>query len=354
MLDSINAAVEKPGIETAAMPDQRPRWLRDLLRFLPLKSQFVLSGNVRDLQLACVGPSILAAQPLLQVLATELRGAGYGSVIVYEPVGGFRTQRLPGDHPGTGDELLVALGLQPGGDGAAAAGTELFAQTLSRIVTYTGPPIALVADFASRLIVRADTLSPLEHAAFTRALVLSHQARARPHGTPPRAYMNTVIWIADKEGDLPDWFLIGNPRIRHIPVAKPDSGVRRSLAASLLRTLPGYRDAGPDAARQALDAYADATEGLLLVDLAAIQQLAKSESVARRAEAHSPGPLPGRSLQRRAGHQEQDRGAPREPPGSGPVRHPSLGHRVRDHRRHRGRRLGHHLRPPDQPVTPTR
>jgi len=27
-----------------------PRWLRDITRFLPLKSQFVLSGNVRDLQ----------------------------------------------------------------------------------------------------------------------------------------------------------------------------------------------------------------------------------------------------------------------------------------------------------------
>ena len=25
-----------------------PRWSRDLLRFLPLKSQFLLSGNIRD------------------------------------------------------------------------------------------------------------------------------------------------------------------------------------------------------------------------------------------------------------------------------------------------------------------
>jgi hypothetical protein len=30
---------------------EKPRWIRDLIRFLPLKSQFVLSGNVRDLQL---------------------------------------------------------------------------------------------------------------------------------------------------------------------------------------------------------------------------------------------------------------------------------------------------------------
>lgn len=65
-------------------------------------------------------------------------------------------------------------------------------------------PVAVVADFASRLIVRNDVLTGAEHQAFTRALVLSHQSRSWPHGTPPRPFFNTVIWIVDKEGDLPD------------------------------------------------------------------------------------------------------------------------------------------------------
>ena len=280
MLDSTTVEGKLPADNREASAEQRPRWLRDLLRFLPLKSQFVLSGNVRDLQLARIGPDAVAAQPLLQVLAAELRSAGYGTIITYDPVSGFRVQGLPSDPPSSGSDQLVVLGLQPSGDGAAPAGTELFAQTLGRVVAHAGPPMVLIADFASRLVVRADHLSPGEHAAFTRALILSHQARARPHGTPPRPFMNPIIWIADKEGDLPDWFLIGNPRIRHVPVAKPDGDVRRSLAASLLRTLSGYREAEAGAAKQALDAYVDATEGLLLIDLVAIQQLAKSESVA--------------------------------------------------------------------------
>ena len=37
---------------TSAVTIEKPRWLRDLRRFLPLKPQFVLSGNVRDQQLA--------------------------------------------------------------------------------------------------------------------------------------------------------------------------------------------------------------------------------------------------------------------------------------------------------------
>lgn len=56
---------------------ERPRWLRDLLRFLPLKAQFVLSGNVRDLQLSEIAPGTVAAQPLTAVLGAELLRAGY-------------------------------------------------------------------------------------------------------------------------------------------------------------------------------------------------------------------------------------------------------------------------------------
>lgn len=257
---------------------EQPRWLRDVLRFLPLKPQFVLSGNVRDLQLTEASPGSVAAQPLLPTLAAELRGFGYGTVLAYDPVGGFRVA-ASSEGQGTGAEVLSRLGLQPGADGSAPAGLELFATTMGRIVNAPGEPMALMADFASRLLVRIDGLTAIEHAAFTRALVLSHQARPRPHGTPSRPFLNTVLWVVDKEGDLPDWFLVGNPRIRHVPVAKPDSRTRRVLAASLMRSFAGYREAAPEAAASALEAFADSTEGLLLLDLAAIQQLGRNEGL---------------------------------------------------------------------------
>lgn len=79
-----------------------------------------------------------------------------------------------------------------------------------------------------------------------RALVLSHRARPRPVGVERRAAYNTVIWVVDREGDLPDWLLIGNPRIRHIPVSRPDHRVRRAIVPLLLRAMPGAgRDRAP-------------------------------------------------------------------------------------------------------------
>ncbi len=42
------------------------RWLKDLNRFLPLKSQFVLSGNTRDLTAYEIEPGLVVAQSFVE------------------------------------------------------------------------------------------------------------------------------------------------------------------------------------------------------------------------------------------------------------------------------------------------
>ncbi|MER8369024.1 AAA family ATPase [Mesorhizobium sp. M1378] len=256
----------------------KPRWLRDLGRFLPLKSQFVLTGNIRDLQTHELG-GIVTATPLNTVLGAALSESGYADVLYYDPIGGFRVLERPDGAASDAAPVFNSLGLTAV-NGAAAAGPDLLAATLERLVHRDGPPIALIADFASRLIIRNDALSPAEHQLFTRALVLSQTARARPLGPNRAPLFNTVVWILDKEGDLPDWLTIDNPRLRHIPVSNPDRGARRALAPSLVRSLPGAREAAADILRAAESDLVDNTEGLLLMDLNAIAQLARSEGVA--------------------------------------------------------------------------
>lgn len=256
----------------------KPRWLRDLLRFLPLKSQFVLSGNVRDLQAGEIAPEVVTAQSLVNTLGDNLREAGYAQLIVWNPVSGFTVpeSRLPPKE--SADDTLRRLGLAPV-DGTAPGGIDLLTACLDRLVVLPGLPVALVVDFASRLAIRAEALNPAEHALFTRALVLAHTAAPRPAGELRRPFFNTVVWIVDKEGDLPDWLLVDNPRIRHIPVSKPDSAARRALAGALLRGVPGAPAATPDSLAQAEAAFVDGSEGLLLADMNAIATLARVEQV---------------------------------------------------------------------------
>ncbi len=251
---------------------EKARWLRDLLRFLPLRSQFVLSGNTRDLQIHEPAPGQITAVPLARALPDALKDAGYRRIASFDLLNGFRALE-PGD-----DSFLTQLGLTTA-NGAAAAGLDLLSATLERHVGAEGEPAALIIDFASRLITRNEALSPAEHQLFSRALILSHSARARPAGDRRQPFFNTVIWIVDKEGDLPDWFLIGNPRVRHIPIGRPDHLARRNMIRSLMRGLPGAQDAAPSELEKSIEGFVDETEGLLLLDLSAVAQLARTETV---------------------------------------------------------------------------
>jgi ATP-dependent Clp protease ATP-binding subunit ClpA len=87
------------------------------------------------------------------------------------------------------------------------------------------------------------------------------------------------VWIVEKEGDLPDWMLIGNPRVRHIPIAKPDHQSRRVLAASMMKGLTGFSAAPPAEQAAAIQTFVDETDSLLLLDVQAIVQLGRSEGV---------------------------------------------------------------------------
>ena len=177
-----------------------------------------------------------------------------------------------------GDAVLRGLGLVPA-NGIAPAGIDLLASTLERIVAFSDAPIALVVDFASRLIVRNEFLQPHEHQLFMRAQVLSQAARPRPIGPQRAPFFNSILWVVDKEGDLPDWFPFNNARLRHIPIAGPDQSARGALARGLVRTMPGAAQANAEALEGSAEAFVDMTDGLLLADLNAIAQLARSEGV---------------------------------------------------------------------------
>jgi hypothetical protein len=108
---------------------QKPRWLRDLVRFLPLRSQFVLSGNVRDLHIHEPAPGEITAVPLATILVDQLKGSGYQRIVTFDPVAGFRSIAAPGASAEAGDEFLRGLGLLPS-NGAAQGGIDLLGSRL--------------------------------------------------------------------------------------------------------------------------------------------------------------------------------------------------------------------------------
>lgn len=259
-----------------AVPYSKPRWARDLARFLPLKSQFVLSGNVLDLQACEIAVEKLAMVPLQVATAKELFDAGYKDVLSVDCVRG-PVLLSPTGASRPASEVLTRIGF----DAACLTerGLNGVGMLLDKVAACDTGPIALIVDFASRLVTRGDSLSRDEHSFFTRAQLVGTTAQRRPHGAEKKPYYNTIVWIVDKEGDLPDWLLLGNPKIRHIPVPKPDHVARRAVAPALLRTLPAGTAVGEEVRAKAMTDFVDETEGLLLADLQAICQLGRSEGL---------------------------------------------------------------------------
>jgi hypothetical protein len=71
--------------------DFTPRWLRDLERLLPIRSQFIVSGNIRYSLLAPVGgnPAPIPV-PLLRGLWERLKLHDTRYLLIYDPADGLR------------------------------------------------------------------------------------------------------------------------------------------------------------------------------------------------------------------------------------------------------------------------
>jgi hypothetical protein len=259
-----------------SLPAELPRWSRDLLRFLPIKSQFLLTGNIRD-RYPWQGKADERARalPLLSYLATLLRQEGVSHVLAFDPVNGFSLPLVDGINLAEEIEALGFLELSWRDSGRAAATPARFFELLPAIINKSGDRIGVLADFSSRYLCRVDLPSPDEHHWFTTALVLSHEARSHPVGPDHTPLFNPLLWIADKEGDLPPWLVVNNPRLRSITVPAPDRASRRQLAGTLVAGLPGAAKAGKDDIEEAQATLIEQCDGLLLVDLVAITELCR-------------------------------------------------------------------------------
>jgi hypothetical protein len=174
--------------------------MRDLSRFLPLKSHFVLSGNVRDRYPLVLGDGPPHLLPVVEYLAAQLAKAGIERTIAYDPIQGFRVPPALNRDSSGDQEFFKTLGLRFDDNGFASVSHERFFQTLPKLVEDASEPVALIADFAARLIQRPDHLVEVEHRGFTQALVLSNRVDPKAHPKTGEPYFNPIIWIVEQRG----------------------------------------------------------------------------------------------------------------------------------------------------------
>ncbi len=159
-------------MSTDSTTARTPRWIRDLERLLPIRSQFIVAGNIRDHFLAPLGNGGLTPVPLVRCLWSALQRQDFRFLLIYDPVGGLR----PYPNEPEAVELatrLFDLKLQ---DGAMPMSLDSLSGLMQRLTRMREARCALLVDFASRLVRHPDQLDAGEHRFFLAAERLAVQA----------------------------------------------------------------------------------------------------------------------------------------------------------------------------------
>ena len=247
--------------QTPQVLDLQP-WQDGLSTALPIQAQIVLTGNIRDVYPVQDGTA-QAFVSLQQVVWHWARTEGFDALLRFDPVNGL--QVLNATSPDVRGKLETAglTGDHVGRDLEAAARSVLMFGDLR---------IVLMIDYASHLMFDSDQAR--DHF----LIQIDQLARA----APPRADLdqpgrNPIVWIADRPGDLPDWFAIANPTLRSIAIDLPDLEERHAFAqgeAQKFHEFPGHDST---AGKDGVQTFALQTEGMTLTEMSAICDLARRQ-----------------------------------------------------------------------------
>ncbi len=262
-----------------------PKWLADLDRLLAIRSHFVLSGNIRDTFLIELdGAPTLA--PMMRALWLRLKQRGYAFFAVWDRVDGISV--YPKEAAAQRDASSL-LDLKLKDDGTMAASLDALYEVMKRAVSLKEARVAVVVDFASRISANAQHPSADEQRFFVGCEKLSlHAAPVIPRpqaGAAAEAaadarmpLFNPVIWLVNREQDLPSWFLLDSERLTTHVIPRPDYQTRLAAAEVFAPLMAGHEEAAADARAQYLRTFADNTDGMTLASMGDIVQLA-SQSV---------------------------------------------------------------------------
>ena len=251
------------------------RWVADLERLLPIRSQFVIAGAIRDSFLANLagGPALV---PLLRALWESLKAQGFTFLMVFDPADGLRV--YPDEREAR--ELAERLFDLKLAGGSQMVSLESLTGLMKKLTGERETRCALVLDFASRLTRHADHLGEGEHRFFVAAEKLSLNAAPmvpRQGGGLP--LFNPVLWLVNRVQDLPSWFTLDSERVASLVIGRPDFETREAAAAQLAPLFGGYQQADAAVRAQFLKTFTEGSEGMPLAALADITELASRQGL---------------------------------------------------------------------------
>lgn len=247
-----------------------PTWIREIDLALPVRPQFLITGNLRDGHLLPSddprGVDLVGTVDLIRDCLVE---NGYGVVLHYDRVDGISV--LYETEPGSATNVSKLIK----SDRAVAIDIPALTTILKDVVESAGSTVAIIIDYASRLRVDNQDAPPELQALLATAEKLAHNAEKHPAGgVRGVALFNSVFWLVDRELDLPHW-LASIEAVRVVSLPIPTLDTRMEAAQLFAVRFEGFEALAPDDAAAAVKRFGELTQGMTLRSMDDISILAK-------------------------------------------------------------------------------
>lgn len=240
-----------------------PKFAKELLRFCSITSQFVLFGNIYDLFVFPYEGKYIPmniSQFIANLLTTY---ESYRLVTEYIPLEGFKI--LKGN-----EEIFTSITERKINEKVVAL-RDVY-ETIEKLVT-GNEKTAVIVNFSSRLPELSCNRDLPDFLYNTFKLSIN----VNPKGNPPS--FNPLIFLVEKENDLPPWYTVENPRIRTLPIPKPDFEIRKWIAQALLPRMNDWSSL-PDYKKEELTKdFVNLTSGMFAREMLSIVILSKKENL---------------------------------------------------------------------------
>ncbi|MBF0546607.1 MAG: ATP-dependent Clp protease ATP-binding subunit [Candidatus Riflebacteria bacterium] len=252
------------------------RWMQEIKRFLPVKPQYILGGNINDVFPFTIQPD---SAPVTLSLRDYIRGClktvgQYNLFVEYQPIIGFRLIE------GSEESFKKITTYSISSDKPVPATLSKAAEIIERLVKSTEARCVIIMGMAShyRLLEREEVYNEFFH----RMYALSQETSPKLCKDVENAFsplFDPIFWIVERENQIPDWFSINNVRVRSICLPKPDFETRRMVVGALSKRLPGFSELTPEKQNENIGLFTDGTSGMFASEIISIVQLARNEKI---------------------------------------------------------------------------
>ena len=253
-------------------PDQ-PQWLQDIDRLLAIRSQFILSGNIRDKFLihSADGPMLTS---LLNCLSAYLESKGFIYLLVFDRVDGIRVIPDTQENRKRAEETFN-IKMK---DGPKDLKTLLL--KAQAVVQHRDARVSMVIDYASRIVSSTQTPSDEEKEFFVGCEKLANTANhVIPKESVSGALYNPIIWLLNRQQDLPSWYALDCEKVHSTEIGRPTLAEREMTAKALVERFTGAKEASEEDVAKAVAMFTNSTDELTLQAMQDISIMAKQQNI---------------------------------------------------------------------------